>query len=362
MPDSYDLTEQATEATPLSKRVSRAVIVAALVIGALFLLHFLQPLVEAVLVIFAGILFAVFLDGVARFVAERSPLSRRVSLALVVLSIAAAAGAFAWLAGPRIAEQATQLGDRIPEAVSAITDSLEGSRIGRLFLPNGSDSGMTADTVFGALRRMLGLLSSALGFATFVFIILFVGVYGAADPQLYAGSAVRLIRPGARERGVEVLKTLGHALRLWLVGRILSMTVVAILTVIGLLIAGVPLAFTLGLIAGLLSFVPLMGPLVSSIPAILVGLSDSPMKAVWVIVVFCAVQFLETYFITPLIQKRAVSIPPALLISSQVVMGVLAGVVGVLVATPLAVTAVVLVQMLYLEDRLGERVTIMGSG
>jgi predicted PurR-regulated permease PerM len=184
---------------------------------------------------------------------------------------------------------------------------------------------------------MLGLLSSALGFATFVFIILFVGVYGAADPQLYAGSAVRLIRPGARERGVEVLKTLGHALRLWLVGRILSMTVVAILTVIGLLIAGVPLAFTLGLIAGLLSFVPLMGPLVSSIPAILVGLSDSPMKAVWVIVVFCAVQFLETYFITPLIQKRAV-------------------------ATPLAVTAVVLVQMLYLEDRLGERVTIMGSG
>lgn len=362
MPDTYDVTEQPTDATPFSKRLSRAVIVAALMIGALFLLHFLKPLVEAILVIFAGILFAVFLDGVARFVAEKSPLSRKVSLALVVLSIAAAAGAFAWLAGPRIADQATQLGERIPEAISSITDSLEGSRIGRLFLPSGSDSGMTADTAFGALQRMLGFLSTAIGFATFIFIILFVGIYGAADPRLYTDSAVRLIRPRARERGVEIVKTLGHVLRLWLVGRILSMTVVAVLTVIGLMIAGVPLAFTLGIIAGLLSFVPLMGPLVSSVPAILVGLSEGLMTAVWVVVVFSAVQFLESYFITPLIQKRAVSIPPALLISAQVVMGVLAGVVGVLVATPLAVTIIVLVQMLYLEDALGERVTIIGSG
>jgi predicted PurR-regulated permease PerM len=139
------------------------------------------------------------------------------------------------------------------------------------------------------------------------------------------------------------------------------MAVVGVLTAIGLWVAGVPLAFVLGLIAALLSFVPYIGPLAAVIPAALVALAEDPTKVIYVFALYGAVQLLESYLITPLIQERAVSIPPAVLIAAQVIMGVLAGAAGVLMATPLAVVLIVLVQMLYLEDVLGDSVSTLGE-
>lgn len=157
-----------------------------------------------------------------------------------------------------------------------------------------------------------------------------------------------------RPRGSEVARELAHALRWWFMGRLTSMLIVFVFTWIGLTLLGTPLAFLLALIAGLFSFVPTFGPVTSAVPAVLVGLSASPMGAVWVALLCLGVQMVESYGITPFIQRRAVRVPPALLLGFQLIMGAAAGVLGLIVATPVVVILMVLAQMLYVQDRLGE--------
>ncbi|MGD8590575.1 MAG: AI-2E family transporter, partial [Chromatiales bacterium] len=154
---------------------------------------------------------------------------------------------------------------------------------------------------------------------------------------------------------------LGHALRWWLIGRITSMTVVGILTGIGLWFIDMPLVLALSFTAAILSFIPLIGPILSAIPAVLLGLVEDPLKALNVLLVYTSVQFLEGNFITPLIQKRAIALPPAMLLTAQLLMGVLFGFFGVLLATPLAVTVIVVVQLLYVQDLLGSQVRVLGE-
>jgi len=173
---------------------------------------------------------------------------------------------------------------------------------------------------------------------------------------------VHLLPPSRRPRTRTVFAALGSALRHWLLGRIASMLVVGLLTGIGLMIFGIPLALALGLIAALLSFVPYIGPILALVPALAVAAGEGTQAVVIVLMIYGAVQIVESYLVTPLIQQRAISMPPALLIAAQVVMGALAGFVGVAVATPLVVVVIVLVQMLYVEDVLGDEVEVMGGG
>jgi predicted PurR-regulated permease PerM len=127
-----------------------------------------------------------------------------------------------------------------------------------------------------------------------------------------------------------------------------------VLTGLGLWLVGIPLAWTLGLIAGLLDFVPNIGPLIGFLPAFLLAMAMGPTKALWVAVVYVLVQTIEGYLVTPLVQKRAVDLPPALTITGQLLMGVLAGPLGVLLATPLLAVGMVLVKILYVEETLGD--------
>jgi predicted PurR-regulated permease PerM len=214
----------------------------------------------------------------------------------------------------------------------------------------------------GLASSVTGAVSTAASAFTNALIVFVIGVYLALDPGPYTDGIVRLVPKTQRDRISEVLAAIGHTLRWWMVGRGASMAVVGILTGVGLLIAGIPLAFSLGVIAALFSFVPYIGPIASAVPALLVALTVSPVKALYVLGIYAAVQFLESYLVTPLIQERAVSIPPALLVSVQVVAGVLAGALGVLLATPMGVALVVAVQMLYVEDALGDRVDVLGEG
>ncbi len=164
-----------------------------------------------------------------------------------------------------------------------------------------------------------------------------------------------------RARAREVFIAIGRALRWWIVGRAFSMIAVGVLTMMGLFIIGLPLAPALSIIAGLLTFVPYIGPLFSAIPAILVALVEGPLVIVYVIIVYIIVQQLENHLITPLVQKRAVSIPPVVLLTAQLLIGILFGLFGVLLATPLAIVSIILVQMLYIEDVLGESIKILGD-
>ncbi|WP_420473766.1 AI-2E family transporter [Noviherbaspirillum sp. ST9] len=145
---------------------------------------------------------------------------------------------------------------------------------------------------------------------------------------------------------------------LWLRGKLLSMTVVGAATAIGLTILGVPLALALGLVAGLLDFIPYIGPVLAAIPALLIAFSQGPMLALYVILLFIVLQLLEGYLLLPLIERKTVSMPPALTITMQVLMGLAFGLAGIALATPLTAVVAVLVAMLYVEDVLDDRVNL----
>ncbi|HEX3818481.1 MAG TPA: AI-2E family transporter, partial [Chthoniobacterales bacterium] len=197
-----------------------------------------------------------------------------------------------------------------------------------------------------------------LGGIVFVF---FVGLYLAASPNDYFGPVLLLLSPEHQPRGREVLAALGQGLGWWLFGRVVTMVSLGILTTLALWLFGIPLALVLGVIAGLLLFVPYLGAVAAAIPALLVALLESPEKAFWVLVIYICVHVFEGYCITPFVQRRAVSLPPGLLLSVEVLSASLFGLAGVVFSTPLTVVVIVLVQMLYVQNMLGEKVAVLGD-
>ncbi len=340
-----------------SKRVLLALGLGALVLTLLYLLH---DIADALLLLFAGILLAVALDGLATLITKVVGTPRRWSLGLIFTLAPAALIAFGWLAGPRIADQTGQLLEYIPSAVESAKELLRQVDWLSAILDRLPGPDQLVQSGAGLLGRIPGIFTSAMGAVMGTVLIVFIGVFLSLEPGSYLDNALRLVPINNRKRARQVVETVGEALRWWLLGRLASMIVVGVLTVIGLFIAGIPLALILGLVATLLAFVPLVGPVLSAVPAVLIGLLDSPLRALYAAIVYVVVQVLENYLITPLIQKKAVSLPPALILIAQTVMAVMFGWIGVLLSTPIAVTAIVFVQLLYVEDVLGDPVTVLG--
>jgi len=167
--------------------------------------------------------------------------------------------------------------------------------------------------------------------------------------------ALHLFARRKRDRMREVLYEIGNVLRRWLVGQSLLAACVAILTGAGLLLLGAPFPFALALLAGLMEFVPYIGPFLAAVPAILVGFSEGPQLALYIALLFVGIQLTESYVLAPLVQHRAVHIAPAAILFAQVLMGAIVGALGVAVATPLAAAIMVAVSMLYVEDALGDK-------
>lgn len=166
----------------------------------------------------------------------------------------------------------------------------------------------------------------------------------------YVEGALQLLPPRARGQGREVLTAVGRALQLWALGQLVDMLVVAVLIGTGLYLLDISLAFTLALFAGLLNFVPFLGALAGAVPAVLVAFGQSPNQALWVAGLFVAVQTLEGNLIAPLIQRRTVSLPPALTLFSQAILGTLFGPLGLVLATPVMAAGLVAVRMAYVES------------
>jgi len=339
----------------------RALIAVGLGAALLVVLYLLQQLAEGLLIVFAGLLLAVALDAVVSWVVRHSGLSRRLSLVVILILVPLVLVASVWLAGPRIAEQAGRLQQHIPEALDQLKTSLQQIDWLRSLLESSPGFESLLSPAAGLVGRITGIFSSAVGVAFGFVVILFIGIFVAFEPDLYVDSLLRLVPSVRRGRAREVLAKLGEALRWWLVGRFASMVAVGALTVVGLVVLGIPLAFILGLLAALLAFVPIIGPVTSVFPAALIALLDGPFTALYVILLYVVVQALEGNLITPLIQKEAVSLPPALLIVAQLLMAVMFGWIGVLLSTPLLVAVIVVVQMLYVEDVIGDSVAVLGQ-
>lgn len=325
--------------------------------AALFLLSLagLWFAADALLLIFACILFAILLHALSCALLRRLHLhSYTVALAVVARSMAATLGIGGWLMAPQISEQASHLAQVVPTSLDQLRAALERyPRLKSLMAELPSNEQLARQ--LAAMTPNAGLFfSGVLGALGNALIIIFAGVYFAARPGLYIAGMIRLVPIPRRPRAREVLDELGATLAKWLMGKSLSMLAAGIMTAVGLSLLGIPLALILGIIAGLMDFIPYLGPLMAGVPALLIAFSASPEQALYVALLFGAIQLVQGYLLEPLIDQRTVSLPPALTIAMQVLFGAIFGLAGVALATPLTAALLVLVTMLYVQDILGD--------
>jgi predicted PurR-regulated permease PerM len=316
---------------------------------------------DVFLLAFAGVLLSIFLRSLSDPLSKYTPLAAGWSLATVVIVLVASLGVAIWFFAPKLASQIDQLAESLPRSAEALRRGMEQYEWGRQILARLPEADELMPGKSNVLAKATGIFSSTLGVIVNLLIILFLGLYMAAEPNLYKRGLIRLVPVSNRERALKVLNTIHESLRWWLIGRISVMTMNGVLTMAGLWMIGAPMPVTLGLLTALLNFVPNLGPVLAAIPAILLALTQSPKLALYVLMLYVAIQSLEGFVLTPVVQKRTVELPPALLIIAQVLAGVLSGSLGILLATPLAVVVMILVKMLYVEDVLGDSFEVSGS-
>lgn len=317
----------------------------ALTLGAVALALLAWYLREVVVLLFAGIVVAVTLTALGRPLQQHFGLSRRVALLAVLVLLALLLTGGVWLIGPALSQQFERLRDELPRAIEAVSGWLDGNSIG-VALRDAWD-GLKADGV--PWSRVASVASVTLGsLATFGLVVV-LGIYLAADPDTYRNGVVRLLPPARRALVGDALAQAGESLYRWLVGQGVSMLAVGVMTTIALYAIGMPLALALGVIAAVLDFVPFFGPIVAGALSVLLAFIEGPQTALQVAIAVIAIQQIEGNVLMPLVQRWAVALPPVLGLLSVVIFGVLFGLPGVLLATPMMVVAMSLVDTLYLQ-------------
>ncbi|PKN66097.1 MAG: AI-2E family transporter [Deltaproteobacteria bacterium HGW-Deltaproteobacteria-15] len=304
---------------------------------------------QMLVLIFAGILLAILLKGLAELLRRLTGLSNGWSVGIVLLLIAVLMVLTVWISSPPIAAQVSQLSEELPKAASQILDNIRKHPWGERLLRQAPGMNELGEHLGSFYRQVSNVFRLTLGAAGSLILVLFVGLYLAFEPQLYIDGVIRLFPVSHRPRAKEVLESLGESLRWWLVGRFVSMAIIGLMTALGLWILGIRLAFILGIFAAILTFVPYVGPVISAVPAILLGTLSKPLMGLYVALLYTVIQIVESYIVTPIVQRKAVSLPPVFTLVIQIVFSILIGVTGLIVATPAAVALLVLVKMVYVE-------------
>jgi predicted PurR-regulated permease PerM len=309
---------------------------------------------DVVLLAFLGVLFAILLRAPADWLTRKTGIGTGWTLALVCLVLLAGLSIGGYIFGREVVEQSVGLSARIPQILEETRTRLENSEIGRSLLQLVQLSGASGGEL-QFLGKGLGLLGSTFGILANIAIVIFFAVFLAAQPKPYIDGLVHLVARPRRARVRQVLHEVGDVLRRWVIAQSLLALVIAILVGAGLFLIGAPFALPLALLAGLMEFVPYIGPLLAAVPAVLIGFADGPSMVAWIAGLYFAVQAIESYVLSPIVQHKAVYLAPALILFAQVLLGVVAGGLGVAVATPLAAALMVAINKLYVEDVLGER-------
>jgi predicted PurR-regulated permease PerM len=326
---------------PTASFTSRVLIVAAVVLLGLLAWR----LVDLIALVFGAIVAAVALRSLATLLERRARVPRQLSVLTAVLLIIALLVAIGMVVGQPLAEQVELLRTRLPQAWNQFIVWLGSHRIGVAVIQFWQET--RGDGVpWARLASFAGLTLGALGSFG---LMLVIAIFLAAEPHTYHAGSLRLLPPAHRARVDEALRAAGNGLRGWLKGQALSMLYVGTTTTIGIALLGAPLALALGLVNGLLAFVPYIGAIGGGLLAVLVAFIEGPRAALYVALLMIAIQQVESHVVQPLVQKWAVSLPPVLGLVAAVVFGVLFGVLGVLLATPLMVVTMILVQRLYVD-------------
>lgn len=333
---------------------SKVFFVVGVLILALLLCAALFYAPEFFLLIFAGILVSVFLRGISGFFCRHTGIGYGWSLGIVIVILGGICAFTGYFAGPSVAEQFDQLTTKIPEAVESVRTRMEAYTWGQSLVEEARPGRVLkkSPALMGIVRD---LFTSALGWFANLAIILFIGLYIAVEPSVYRRGFFHLVPKNRRARLSAVMTELDETLKWWLIGKFFGMAVIGLFTALGLWLLGVPLALILGLIAALLTFIPNIGPVLAAIPAVLLALTVGLDRALYVALLYIGIQAVESYLLTPLVQRKTIELPPALTLSAQVLLGMGLGALGVALATPLTAVGLVVSKMLYVEDGLGDK-------
>lgn len=334
--------------------IERLLITAAFVL----LLLVFWALRSLLILAFGAIVIAVLIRALAAPIRRVTGLGNRGSAFLAILVIAIVIWLTGWLFGRQIGNQFERLGEAVPAAWTNLKAQIRTLPLGDDLLQSLSRMSADNSNILERLGSLLVLLSTV---ATNLVVVLFGAVFLAVQPGLYRNGLLMLIPKSRRELGGQALDDSGRALKLWLVGQVISMLIVGVLTGVGLWLAGVPSPLALGLLAGLADIVPYAGPVAAAVPGLLLALLQGPETAFWALVVYIIVQQIEGNLILPVVQRHMVTLPPALTIFSIIAAGLLFGVMGVIFAAPLLVVIYVLVKRLYVREALHTDTTIPGE-
>ncbi|WP_431468999.1 AI-2E family transporter [Sphingosinithalassobacter sp. LHW66-3] len=288
-------------------------------------------LIHPLLIIFGGLVFASMLDGGVRLLGRVAPLPRPVRLALVVMLVTIFIGGTFYAMGVQIVEQAEQL---------RATLEAQSNRIARLAVDLGlmespTDFSGLAQQVLGSIGRLTSAVGSLLGAGATLLMIMIIGLFVAMEPRIYDRGLQWMVPVAERDEFAITITAMATNMRRLLAGRLAGMLFEGVVTWLLLWLAGVPMALLLGIITGILAFIPNIGAFVSGVLMVSVGFSAGTSEGLWAIAIYFGVQTFDGYVVIPMVARRTVDLPPALTLSSQILFSTLFGVLGLALADPM---------------------------
>ena len=288
-------------------------------------------LAQPLLLIFAGIVLASMLDGGTRLLGRVLPIGRGWRLAIVTVAVVAFIVWVFYFAGTELTGQA----ERLREVITAQVNKVLAWGNGLGIVQGGAGVQQLGGQIMGSLGRLGSAVSSALGVLASTVMILVIGIFIAVEPRLYQRGVAWMLPLGSRERFYSTAENMGFTLRRLMAGRLVGMAVEGIGTWILLALGGVPMAALLGILTGLLAFIPNIGAIVSGVLIVLAGFSVSVNAGLWAIAVYFIVQTVDGYLIVPYVARKTVDLAPALVLGAQLLFGALFGLMGLMLADPI---------------------------
>ena len=303
----------------------------------------------------AALLIALPLRAGAEWLHRRTRLPTGLALALLTLLVLGGLGSMGWLFSARLTEQLRGLQQQLPQAIQDVQLRVNGTDWGKWLAGENFDYRKIMGGTSEWLGRATGIFSTTLSLLADAYVILFLAVFLMVQPKTYRAGLVMLVPKAGRARAQEVFDTISDTLVKWVLARLAAMIFVGGLTILGLLLLGMPMAAVLGLFAGLITFIPNIGPVVAMIPALLLAFfNGGPHMALYVLLLYLGTQTLESVAVTPVLQQRLIALPPALVLLGQLIIGSFTGLLGLTLATPIIAILTVLVKMLYIHDVLDD--------
>jgi predicted PurR-regulated permease PerM len=299
---------------------------------------------NVLLMALAGCLIAVYFHGLGDLIQRKTGIARKYAMLLSIAGTLVIIALSVWFIGTKIQSQVTELSNTLPETIRITKAKLNSTPLGRKVIDytSSQNSEKLLDTVTSFFNTGFGVLGD-------LYIILFLGIFFTASPTLYKDGILLLIPQERKAQGIHIMDRISRSLRGWLRGMLVSMILITVLITVGLMIIGIPLTMVLGLITGILEIVPNFGPLIAMIPGVLLAITVSTNTAIIVALLYIICQTIVANIVTPLLQKKIIHLPPALTLMSQLLMGGLSGVLGIVLAVPLLAILMILIDELYIK-------------